>query len=137
MSERPDDSDAAWEQALCAALARLPEERAPRSLQRRLRRIPRREGWRYRWLRPAWALALLVPLVAVVTVQQQRLARQEAELAQARQDLAVALSYIEKANTIAAGQINAALTVGLAQPVVESTRHGLQLPMETTLEIEL
>jgi hypothetical protein len=137
MSERPDDSDAAWEHSLRAALAELPEERTPRSLQRRLQRIPRRSGRRHWWWRPAWTLALVLPVMAVIAVQQQRLARQEAELAQARQELALALSYIEKANTIAAGQINAALAVGLAQPVVQTTRYGLQLPVDTTLETEL
>lgn len=137
MSEHPDHSDAAWEQALGAALAELPAERAPRSLQRRLRRIPRRAARRHWWWRPAWALALLVPAVAVITVQQQHLAQQEAELAQARHDLALALSYVEKANTIAAGQINAALAVGLAQPVAETTRYGLLHNLEKTLEIKL
>ena len=78
-----------------------------------------------------------MPAVAVITVQQQHLAQQEAELAQARHDLALALSYVEKANTIAAGQINAALAVGLAQPVAETTRYGLLHNLEKTLEIEL
>ncbi len=137
MSERLDDGESDWERTLREALAELPAERAPRSLQRRLQRIPRRAGRRFRWWRPAWALALLVPVVAVIAVQQQRLAQQEAELAQARQDLALALSYIEKANTIAAGQINAAMAVGLTRPVVETTRYGLQLPVETTLETAL
>lgn len=137
MSEQPDCGDEAWEQALGAALAELPKEHAPRSLQRRLQQIPRRAGRHHWWLRPAWALALLVPAVAVITLQQQHLARQEAELAQARHDLALALSYVEKANTIAAGQINAALAVGLAQPVAETTRYGLLLPLEKTLETTL
>lgn len=137
MSEQSEHIDAAWERELGAALAELPEEKAPRSLQRRLQRISRRAGRRHWWWRPAWALALLVPAVAVITVQQQHLAQQEAELAQARHDLALALSYIEKANTIAAGQINAALAVGLARPVAETTHYGLLLPVEKTLETKL
>lgn len=137
MSEPRDDNDPAWERDLRAALGALPGEQAPRRLRRRLQRIPRRARRQRWWLRPGWALALLVPVVLVIGLQQQRLAMQEAELAQARQDLALALSYLEKANGITAGQINAALDAGLARPVAEQTRYSLQLPVETTLETRL
>ncbi len=137
MSEPVNDSDAAWERELRAALAALPGEQAPRSLRRRLQGIPRRARRRHGWLRPAWALALVVPVVVVIGLQQQRLARQEAELLRARQDLALALSYLEKANNITTGQISAALDTGLARPVAEQTRYGLTIPVETTLETRL
>ncbi len=137
MSEQRDQREAPWERELREALAALPQERAPRSLRRSLQRIPASAGGRYWWQRPAWAMALVLPLVAIIGLQQYRLAQQAAEINRARQDLALALSYVEKANAIAAAQIHAALTVGLAEPVAEQTRQGLQLPLETTLETQL
>ncbi len=137
MNEHPDEVGAPWERELREALAELPQERAPRSLQRNLQRIPARAGGRRWWRQPAWAMALLLPLVAIIGLQQYQLAQQARDIEEARRDLALALSYVEKANSIAASQITAALTAGVAEPVAEQTRQGLQLPLETTLETKL
>lgn len=147
MNDEPDNSEEAWERDLRRALAELPPERAPASLRRKLRAIPRR-GRRWQWLpawRPGWALLLLaLPLALVIALQQQHLARQEQilasqarEVAQARRELALALSYVEKANSIANRQIAEALQSGLARPVRDNTIYGLNKPLEITKEYQL
>ena len=145
MNDDIDNSEEAWERDLRRALSELPQEPAPPGLRRKLRAIPRRDslwsrlpGWR-----PAWVFALLaLPLALTIAIQQQRLeqqeeslARQAAQVAEARQELAVALSYLEKANEIANRQIADALESGLARPVQDNTVYGLQKPLEITREL--
>ena len=106
-----------WEEQLQAALAELPPERAPAQLRRALRKIPRQQRrrvrWGWRWFNPAWAFALLlVPLAVLVYLQNERLEQREQEVAHARQDLILALKYIEKANQSAGLQVKAALDKG-------------------------
>lgn len=131
-----------WEEQLKDALAELPAEQAPSQLQRALRKIPRQERKRERrgwwWFNPAWAFALLlVPLILAVYVQNERLQQQEQEVAQARQDLILALKYIEKANQSAGLQVRAAIDSGLTRPVTDETRKVIQQPLEITREYEL
>jgi hypothetical protein len=144
VNDAMDEHEEQWERDLCKALAELPQEHAPRGLQRKLAAIPRRGRWP--WLagwRPAWALILLAaPLALVIGVQQQRieqreqaLARQAQQIDEARRELALALSYLDKANEIAGRQIADVLESGLARPVKENTVYGLQKPLEITREL--
>ena len=131
-----------WEEQLKAALAELPPEQAPQRLHRSLRRIPRQQRLRDRagwpWFNPAWAFALLlVPLAVVVYLQNERLERQEYEVAQARSDLILALKYIEKVNQSAGLQVKAAIDKGLTRPVAEETTRVIQQPLAITKEYEL
>lgn len=146
MKEASDEHEEQWERDLRNALAKLPLEPAPRRLQRKLAAIPRRQRWY--WLagwRPAWALMFLaIPLTLLVVVQQHRLEQQEQALAEqaqqiddARRELALALSYLDKANDIAERKIAEALENGLARPVQDNTRYGLQKPLEITREYQL
>lgn len=82
-------------------------ERAPASLRRKLRNIPRRHGpvpALPRWA-PAGAVAL-VTLLAIGVVMTQPWRPSEAEVAQARRDLATAFAYIDKAGIQAGSQIH-------------------------------
>ena len=131
-----------WEQQLQDALALLPPEQAPRLLRPALLNIPKqerkRERYRWWWFNPAWAFVLLaVPLAVIVYLQSERLQQQEQEVAQARQDLILALKYIEKANHSAGLQVRAALDSGLTRPVTDETRKVIQQPLEITREYEL
>ena len=131
-----------WEEQLQAALAELPSERAPRRLRRALQSIPGQERKRGRrlwwWFNPAWAFALLlVPLAALVYLQNERLQQQEQEVAQARQDLILALKYIEKVNQSAGLQITAAIDSGITRPVTDETLKVIQQPLKITREYEL
>ena len=116
--------DAARDQALAQAIVEayrlqrnmeaLGAQRAPASLRRRLKRIPReqsrRPGWAFPWawpkFWPRWvsvpALAA-VPLVAIAIVLMQPARHPEqprqptaAEVAQARQDVALAFEYLDR-----------------------------------------
>jgi len=107
------------------AMAQPPPERAPASLRRKLRRIPREQRALERpaWFQPRWAAALVaIPLVAVITVSQ--LGPREptkAEVAQARQDLALAFAYLDRAGRKTGLTIESAINDGLTEPVTEST----------------
>lgn len=72
-------------------------ERAPASLRKKLRQIPRAEK---PFLRPRrWVMATAmacVPLIAITVVLMQPPQPSQADVEQARQDLALAFTYIDK-----------------------------------------
>jgi hypothetical protein len=130
-------NDEDWERRLQQALADMPLERAPAGLRRRLRDIPRRDRRPFR-LQPRWSLALaLVPfLLAGLLFQQQRQQRElEQELAQARQDLAQALHYLERANERAGASVMEAMELGVGQPVSRTTYSVLHEHLDLTQEL--
>ena len=132
-----------WEQELQQALADIPPEPMPPNLQRKLRRIPRdhAEGspwWRVSWLRPALAFTVIaVPLALGLAVQQSQIREQEHQLAQAQQDLAVALAYLHKANERVASQVAASIGAGVARPVTDTTVQVIEKTLEPKREYEL
>ncbi|GMR15089.1 MAG: hypothetical protein BMS9Abin30_0709 [Gammaproteobacteria bacterium] len=88
-------------------------ERAPASLRKRLRSIPReqRSAPGLRWLQPRWVAALAaVPLVLIAVSLMQPKTPSAEEVATARQELAIAFSYIDKAGQFTRREIE--LTVG-------------------------
>jgi len=103
-SESREDPEA----QIDAMMANLSVEKAPASLTRRLKRIPReqrsKEG-QWSWLpfgkqSPGWVLApafALVPLLVLAVVLMQKPQPSAADIEQARQDLALAFAYIDKA----------------------------------------
>jgi anti-sigma-K factor RskA len=119
------------------ALAALPSEAAPASLRRKLQQVPRlqqaarradeqpAQSWLPRpgWWQPRWVMALAVlPLVVALTLIQ--LGPREpsaAEVAQARQDLALALAYLQKASRTTEREIHMAFDEGIGQPVQHAT----------------
>ena len=96
------NDDAQWE----SMMEQLSIEKAPASLTRRLKRIPREQRGpenRWSWLRPGqfprWAMApafAAVPLLVLAVVMLQPRQPSAAEVEQARQDLAVAFAYLDK-----------------------------------------
>lgn len=78
-------------------MEQLGVEAAPKSLRRKLRRIPReqRTGWRPQRWALASAMAAVSMLVIGITLMQPR-QPSAAEVEQARRDLAIAFTYIEK-----------------------------------------
>ncbi|QFU76876.1 hypothetical protein EY643_15135 [Halioglobus maricola] len=145
MTEKIEPNTGDWEQELQQALADLPTEPMPASLQRRLQRIPaeqlaleREPWWRRAWLRPALACAVIaVPLALGLAVQQRQIQAQERQLAQAQQDLNVALGYLQQANERVASQVVTSLGSGVARPVTDTTIQVIEKPLETTREYEL
>lgn len=116
------------DEQLDALFRQLGVEKAPRSLTRRLHRIPREEGfeagWR-QWLWPAGPRRVLVPafaaaLLAVGVVLTLPNRPSQAEVLQARQDLALAFKYIDKAGVITGREIQSVLGAELIDPVKDN-----------------
>jgi hypothetical protein len=114
---RPEDGNEAQIEAL---LASLELEKAPARLTRRLMRIPREEGGRkpsWAWWpaasrAPSWRLVpafAAVPLLVLAVVLMQGPRHSSADVEKARQDLAVAFAYIDKAGLSTGNQIQAVI----------------------------
>ena len=135
--------DEAWEAELGAMMKGLGVERAPLSLRRKLRRIPREERRRERqwsWQQPRWVLVPALAAVAVlavgITVMQPRQPSQ-AEIEQARQELAVAFAYLDRVGHRTGNEIDSVLGSELRNTVKGNlTKHLLfnerSLKEETT-----
>ncbi len=128
----------------------MPVERAPDSLREKLRRIPAEQASlerrrskaakppRTAWFAPRWAMALAaVPLVIAVGVQLSGpRAPSEAELAQARQDVALAFSYLAKASRATEREIEHSIGAGMRDPVTEQTVRTLNEQFDLNEEQE-
>jgi hypothetical protein len=100
-------------------LNQLEIEKAPASLTRRLRQIPRehpehkpRLPWLFPGPLPKWAIApalAAVPLILVAVVMMQPRQPSPAQVEQARQDLAVAFAYLDKAGLRTGNRIQSIL----------------------------
>jgi anti-sigma factor RsiW len=123
-------SEADLDRELEVLFERISVEKAPASLSRRLRRIPAeqqpRESWWKRLLAPApgprWALvpALAVSLLVIGVVLFMPRQPSQADVLQARQDLALAFHYIEEAGLVTSQEIQTVLDDGLRHPVKDS-----------------
>ena len=125
------------------ALSGMHRLQAPASLTRKLHKIPRREGrWISSWaLRPRWAFAAILVLSLIggreLYQQRQQQLAQQAELAQARQDLALVLAYLNKVNRSANAQIQTTVSQATAKPVARVTTQTLQNQLQPIQEFEL
>jgi len=113
-------------------------EKAPASLRRRLRAIPRQERGP-RWpalLKPRWAAALAaVPLIVITVSLMQPDKPSAREVAKARHDLAIAFSYLDKAGQFTAREIRSevgnTLTDAVAGAVLKDVKSQYQSAKET------
>jgi hypothetical protein len=123
-------SESGLDRELEGLFQRLSVESAPAGLRRRLRRIPIEEadraGWWRRLLAPAaqprWALvpALAVSLLVVGVVLVLPRQPSQADVLQARHDLALAFRYIEQAGLATSQEIQTVLGEGLRLPVKDN-----------------
>ncbi len=96
-------------------------ERAPASLRRKLRHIPRNNRQRQsprRWLMPAAMASIALLAVGFVLMQPQQPSRADVE--QARQDLAVAFNYIGKIGNLTGDRIHSVLGTELHHGVTDN-----------------
>ena len=139
MSENSTMPEDDWEARLCRALADIPQEKAPRGLRRRLRRIPRQQRALERpgVFIPRWAVAFsLLPIVLASYLYWQN--NQQMQLiAQGRQDLELALTYLDEANKKASSQVLYTIESGLTRPVTNSTVQAVQQSVDISKEYEL
>jgi hypothetical protein len=124
-NDRPDEptgaeqSETLLERQLEALIEGLEIEQAPPSLTRRLYRIPEQqrghEAWWRRWLptgtAPRWVLAPALAAGVLALGVALLLPRQPSpqEVFQARQDLALAFGYIDKAGVLTGREIQSVL----------------------------
>lgn len=120
------------DEQLQAMLAELNIEKAPASLTRRLQRIPAEQGYkprRWRWPRiespfSRWVMVpalAAVPLLVISLSLLQPGQPSAAEVEQARQDLAIAFSYLDRVGHRTGTEIHDVLE--------EEFRHGVKQPL--------
>ena len=116
------------DEQLEAMLEQLEIEEAPASLSSRLYPIPEEEsntGWKWPWQwfsnpMPQWVMApalAAVPLIVLAVFLVQDRGPSEAEVEQARRDLAVAFAYMDKAGVRTGAEIQNILGSELRQSV--------------------
>jgi anti-sigma factor RsiW len=105
------------------ALSALPIERAPDSLRRKLRRIPQDHGtpWWAQLMQPRWVAAAAVLAIATLVAVTLRGPKppSEAEIAQARHDLAIAFAYLDKVGERTGYEIQHTVNAGVSESVTE------------------
>ena len=133
------------------ALANIPTERAPDSLRRKLAAIPEQESrqrktgggwWQQSWQVPRWAAAVVaIPLVVLAVNQTTEWFGPKepsaAEIAQARQELAVALSYLEKVSRKTSLEIGDTVNNEMRKTVNENMIEAIHAELEFNKEREL
>ena len=104
-------------------------ERAPDSLRKRLRAIPRKHRTKpvFSLLQPRWAMALAaIPLVMITISLIRPENPSDAELAQARQEMAIAFSYLDKAGLITRREIESSVGHTVANAVTGSVNRTIK-----------
>ncbi len=119
-------------------------EPAPASLRKRLNAIPReqkaesRSGFTARLFQPRWAMALAVVPLAIITVNlMQPDTPSTAEIAKARQDLAIAFAYLDRAGSITGREIELKIRHTMADALSGSVNRTFKLQNETSKEKEV
>jgi len=114
-------------------------ERAPASLRKRLRTVPReqRTTSKLSLLQPRWAMALAtVPLVLIAVSLMQPKTPSAEEIAQARHDMAIAFAYLDKAGVITGREIESTVGQTMANAVTGSVNKAIQSQNLTSKEKE-
>jgi hypothetical protein len=145
MSQKDWNENDRTEEQLEALLANLTIEKAPARLTRRLMRIPREEGrGRPRWFwrpfadrSPGWLMApafAAVPLLVLAVILMQQPQHSAEEIEQARENLAVAFAYIDKAGFRTGHEIQAVLGGELRQSVKEPLSEHIPFTVQSLEE---
>ena len=111
------------------AMDEVKVERAPDSLRKRLKAIPRqhRRAPLFRLLQPRWVMALAaVPLVVIAVSLMRPDTPSASEIAQARQEMAIAFAYLDKAGAITGREIESAVGHTMANAVTGSVNKAIQ-----------
>jgi anti-sigma factor RsiW len=112
-------------------------ERAPDSLRKRLRAIPRenRPTRVFSLLQPRWAMALAAIPLAIITISLMRPdTPSAAEIAKARQEMAIAFAYLDKAGVITGREIESSVGQTMADAVTDSVNRAIKSQNLTSKE---
>jgi len=111
------------------AMDEIKVERAPDSLRKRLKAIPRqhRRTPKFGLLQPRWAMALaVIPLVVIAVSLMRPDTPSAGEIAQARQEMAIAFAYLDKAGVITGREIESVVGHTMANAVTGSVNKAIQ-----------
>ena len=111
------------------AMEAIEIERAPSSLTRKLKAIPRKESPNplFGLLQPRWAMALAaVPLVLFSVSLMQPDKPSVDEIAKAKQEMAIAFAYLDKAGVITGREIESTVGGTLSDAVTGSVNKAIQ-----------
>jgi len=98
-------------------------ERAPDSLRKRLRAVPRQHRAKpvFSLMQPRWAMALAaIPLVLITVTLMRPNTPSEADVAKARQEMAIAFAYLDKAGMIIGREIESTVGQTMENAVTDS-----------------
>ena len=104
-------------------------ERAPDSLRKRLKAVPRqhRRTPVFSLFQPRWAMALAaIPLVVIAVSMMRPDTPSASEIAQARQEMAIAFAYLDKAGVITGREIESVVGHTMANAVTGSVNKAIQ-----------
>jgi anti-sigma factor RsiW len=104
-------------------------ERAPDSLRKRLRAIPRQHRTKpaFSLLQPRWAMALAaIPLVIIAFSLMRPDTPSASEIAKARQEMAIAFAYLDKAGAITGREIESSVGQTMADAVTDSVNRAIK-----------
>ena len=102
-------------------------ERAPASLTKRLQAIPRQQKPKFRLLQPRWAMALAaIPLVVITFSMMRPETPSAGDVAQARQEMAVAFAYLDRAGVITGREIESTVGHTMANAVTGSVNKAIK-----------
>jgi len=111
------------------AMDEIRVERAPDSLRKRLRAIPRqqRPTPMFRFLQPRWVTALAVIPLVLVSVNLMKPDTPSAdEVTKARQEMAIAFAYLDRAGVITGREIESKVGQTMADAVTGSVNKAIQ-----------
>lgn len=114
-------------------------ERAPDSLRKRLRAIPRenKHSGVFTILQPRWVMAAaVVPLVLIVASLMQSDTPSAEEIEKARQDLAIAFAYLDKAGQFTGREIETTIGSTMSDAITGSVIRNIKSQYETSKEKE-
>jgi len=114
-------------------------EQAPQSLTKRLNAIPREHRSKpvFSLFQPRWAMALAaIPLVVISISLMRPDTPSASEIAQARQEMAIAFAYLDKAAVITGREIESTVGHTMANAVTGSVNKVIQSENLTSKEKE-
>ena len=117
------------------AMDEIHVERAPSSLNKRLLAIPRQHTSRTNWLQPRWAMAFAaIPVVIMMLAVMQPDPPSAGEIDKARQDLAIAFAYLDKAGQMTGREIESKVGNTMSDAIAGSVIRNIKSQYGNTKE---
>jgi len=113
-------------------------ERAPASLTKRLRAIPRQQKPQFSLFQPRWVTALaVIPLVVIAVSLMRPDTPSAGEVAQARQEMAIAFAYLDRVGVLTGREIESTVGNTMADAVTGSVNRAIKSQNLTSKEKEV